>query len=61
MSWKFVFNPKFSAGSDLDKVARFVITTGYDFFVFNGIVYFIVILENGFSCEVTEITVEDLF
>lgn len=57
MSWKFVFDTskKFAAGSNIDEVLIFVLTTGYKFFTFNGHIYSI------FSGNPTGIMVEDLF
>jgi len=56
MSWKFVFNTnqKFIAGSNVSELIRFVKTTGYNFFTFNGIVY-------DLQGQNTGITVDDLF
>lgn len=41
MSWKYVFNTylKFTGGSTIDNILKFVKTTGYNFFVFNGKIF----------------------
>ena len=56
MSWKYVFNSnhKFLAGNHINDVLNFVLTTGYNFFTFNGHVYD---LRGGD----TGLTTEDLF
>lgn len=61
MSWKFVIRSGFNAGTSIDAVARWAVTTGYKFFLFNGDVYFIGILEEGIQEFKTGIIVEDLF
>lgn len=56
MSWKYVFNTNlgFLAGSSYKVVQEFVMTTGYVFFTFNGIIHHI-------SGEPVGIKVEDLY
>ena len=57
MSWKFVFNGSNLLGKTLVQIARKAFDGGYEFFLFNGDVYFI---QEG-KIYKTKITVEDLF
>jgi len=57
MSWKFVFNSSnLGAGKTLTQIAKIAEDAGYDFFTFNGIVYFV----SGKLPFKTTITVDDL-
>jgi len=56
MSWKFVFNGANLIGRTLCDIAEIAHSVGYDFFTFNGEVYF---FANG-SIHKTHITVKDL-
>lgn len=60
MSWKFVFNSNgvISKGLlTLNEIAETAQTAGYQFFTFNGSVYFV---SDGII-SITDITVADLF
>jgi len=41
MKWQFVYNGNVEVGSHIDDLSKFVRTTGYKFFHFNGWVYFL--------------------
>lgn len=54
MKWKFVFNSNLLPyGDTFDMCKEFIKTTGYKFFIFNGLVYSI-------SGENTGITISDM-
>lgn len=60
MNWKFVFNSNgvISKGLlTLDGIAEATQTAGYQFFTFNGSVYFV----SGRNISITDITTADLF
>lgn len=60
MSWQFVFNSRFLlGGTKIEDVAKLCHVCKYDFFAFNGEVYFIT--PDGTEWIETKITVEDLY
>ena len=56
MSWKFVFNGANLLGRTLCDIAKIAYSGGYDFFTFNGEVYF---FADG-KIHKTKITTKDL-
>ena len=61
MKWRFVFRYGWSVFEGrrptLDDVKNFAIMTGYKFFAFNGVVYFVT---ESLTAEDTGITTKDL-
>jgi hypothetical protein len=59
MNWKYVFNTQlaFNAGSSFDDCCNYIKKIGYEFFTWNGEVYFI----SGDAVSKTKLTVEDLY
>lgn len=57
MSWKFVFNVYGLSIINLEQAATVARNSGYEFFAFNGEVYYI----SDTNFEKTRITVDDLF
>ena len=57
MNWKYVFdtNKKFTGGATFSQALKFVKTTGYQFFTWNGKVY------NVTTGNDTGVPVKDLF
>lgn len=58
MSWKFVFNSNnLGVGKTCSQIANIAENAGYEFFTFNGDVYFV----SNRMHQKTQITVNDLF